>query len=192
MIGSTDRIFSFGMSGGAQSALLGSTGDSELYTPYLEAIKVADASDAIAGSMCWSPITNLDMADAAYEWNMGCTRSDLSDSDQKISDDLAKAYASYINKLDLKVNGATLTLEKSSSGIYQSGSYYNYLKKVIETSLTNFLNDTEFSYTPSSSGPGSSSTTYNSVEEYLESLKAIPHGLLIKIRKPPSQVFQPL
>lgn len=35
--GNTDRIFSFGMSGGgAQSALLGATGDSDLYTPYLE------------------------------------------------------------------------------------------------------------------------------------------------------------
>ena len=34
--GSVDRIFSFGMSGGGgQSALLGATGDSELYTPYL-------------------------------------------------------------------------------------------------------------------------------------------------------------
>jgi hypothetical protein len=31
-----DSIFTFGMSGGgAQSALVGATGDSELYTPYL-------------------------------------------------------------------------------------------------------------------------------------------------------------
>ncbi len=37
--GCTERIFTFGMSGGgAQSALMGATGDSELYTPYLEAI----------------------------------------------------------------------------------------------------------------------------------------------------------
>ena len=38
-----------------------------LYTPYLEEIgAVSDQSDAIAGSMCWCPITNLDSADAAY------------------------------------------------------------------------------------------------------------------------------
>ncbi|MCC8097422.1 MAG: copper amine oxidase N-terminal domain-containing protein, partial [Eubacterium sp.] len=37
--GSTDRIFTFGMSGGgAQSALMGATGNSALYTPYLQAI----------------------------------------------------------------------------------------------------------------------------------------------------------
>ena len=37
--GNTDRIFSFGMSGGgAQSSLLGSTGDSPLYEPYLGSI----------------------------------------------------------------------------------------------------------------------------------------------------------
>lgn len=52
--GSMDRIFTFGMSGGgAQSALMGTTGDSELYTPYLEAIgAVENVSDAVAGSMC--------------------------------------------------------------------------------------------------------------------------------------------
>lgn len=37
--GDTDSIFVFGMSGGGeQSALVGATGDSELYKPYLEVI----------------------------------------------------------------------------------------------------------------------------------------------------------
>lgn len=41
--GSMERIFTFGMSGGgAQSALMGATGDSELYLPYLEAIGARD------------------------------------------------------------------------------------------------------------------------------------------------------
>jgi hypothetical protein len=31
----------------------------------------AAISDAVAGSMCWCPITSLDYADEAYEWNMG-------------------------------------------------------------------------------------------------------------------------
>ena len=51
------------------------------------------------GSMCWCPITNLDTADAAYEWNMGMTRSGLSDAEQTLSDGLAEAYAVYINSL---------------------------------------------------------------------------------------------
>lgn len=140
--GSMERIFSFGMSGGgAQSALLGSTGDSELYTPYLEEIgAVSDISDAVAGSMCWCPITNLDYANEAYEWNMGVTRSGLDEEMQQLSDDMAEAFALYINKLELKdENGNVLSLTKSKSGVYQSGSYYDYLKSVVERSLNNFL-----------------------------------------------------
>ncbi|MCD7777887.1 MAG: copper amine oxidase N-terminal domain-containing protein, partial [Clostridiales bacterium] len=155
--GSTDRIFTFGMSGGgAQSALMGATGNSELYTPYLQAIGAVEGySDAVAGSMCWCPITNLDYADAAYEWNMGVTREGLTEEEQALSDGLAEAYGEYINSLGLKDgDGNVLTLEESESGIYQAGSYYDYIKEVIETSLNHFLSDTEFPYTPSSGGGG--------------------------------------
>lgn len=63
--GDTESIFTFGMSGGgAQSAIVGATGDSELYNNYLTAIGAVEGiSDAVAGSMCWCPITNLDTAD---------------------------------------------------------------------------------------------------------------------------------
>lgn len=117
--GCMERIFSFGMSGGgAQSALLGATGDSELYTVYLEAIGAVDGvSDAVTGSMCWCPITNLDYADEAYEWNMGVTRNDLDEETQHLSDDMAEAFALYINDLGLKdEEGNVLTLEESEEG----------------------------------------------------------------------------
>ena len=155
--GSAERIFTFGMSGGgAQSSLMGATGDSELYTPYLEAIgAVQGVSDAVCGSMCWCPITNLDSADEAYEWMMGVTRSGLSDDEQAISDALAAAFAEYINSAQIKdENGNVLTLEESAEGIYQAGSYYDYLKSVIEQSLNNFLSDTTFPYDASSSSSG--------------------------------------
>lgn len=155
--GSTERIFSFGMSGGGgQSALLGATGDSELYTPYLEAIgAVSDVSDAVAGSMCWCPITNLDYASEAYEWNLGVTRTDLKEDMQELSDTMAEQFALYINELGLQdKNGNTLLLTESKDGIYQAGSYYDYLKTVIETSLNNFMKDTTFPYTVASGGRG--------------------------------------
>ena len=134
--GDTDRIFTFGMSGGgAQSALMGATGDSELYTPYLEAIGAAmtdvsgvKLSDAVDGVMAWCPITSLDYADEAYEWNMGQfmtagTRADTTWT-SALSKDMAAAYAEYVNNLGLKdSSGNTLTLAESSSGIYLSGSY---------------------------------------------------------------------
>ncbi len=155
--GDTDSIFTFGMSGGgAQSALMGSTGDSDMYTPYLEAIgAVQGVSDAVLGAMCWCPITNLDSADEAYEWMMGITRSGLSDEDQAISDRLAYAFADYINHAGIKdPDGNVLTLEVSDEGIFQAGSYYDYMLTVVEGSLSNFLEDTEFPYTVSSSSNG--------------------------------------
>ena len=77
--GDAAQIFTFGHSGGgAQSSLVGATGDNELFFPYLESIGAAmtDAngnsiSDAIMGAMAWCPVTSLDYADAAYEWMMG-------------------------------------------------------------------------------------------------------------------------
>ena len=151
--GSMERIFTFGMSGGgAQSALMGATGDSELYLPYLEAIgAVMGVSDAVAGSMCWCPVTNLDYADEAYEWNMGMSRTGLDQEMQALSDGMAEAFAFYINGLKLKdEEGNVLVLAPSETGIYQAGSYYDYMKTVIETSLNHFLQDTEFPYTASS------------------------------------------
>lgn len=148
--GDVDRVFSFGMSGGgAQSALLGATGDSEDYESYLTVIgAVSGVSDAVTGSMCWCPITELDYADEAYEWNLGNTRTDLTEKEQTLSDQMAEAFAKYINDLGLKdASGNTLTLEESENGIYQAGTYYEYLKGVVENSLNNFLEDTTFPYT---------------------------------------------
>ena len=160
--GDAERIFVFGMSGGgAQSAVVGASGDSDLYTPYLEQIgAVQGVSDAVYGSMDWCPITNLDSADEAYEWMMGVTRSGLSEDEQAISDAMAAAFAEYINNLGIKdEKGSVLTLEESAEGIYQSGSYYDYIVAVIEESLNHFLEDTEFPYDSSAStgndgGPG--------------------------------------
>lgn len=162
--GDPERIFAFGHSGGgAQSAVLGASGDSELYFDYLASIGAAMydkdgnyISDAICGAMCWCPITSLDYADEAYEWNMGQymdsgTRAEGTWT-KALSQDLADSYGEYLNQLGLKdEDGNALTLEQSEDGIYASGSYYDYVLGQIELSLNNFLEDTEFPYTPSNS-----------------------------------------
>lgn len=163
--GSTDSIFVFGHSGGgAQSSVMGASGDSSLYYDYLKSIGAAmyDAdgnyiSDAINGVMAWCPITSLDYADEAYEWNMGQYATTGTRADDTwtsaLSDDLAGAFASYLNELGLQdENGTVLTLAQSTDGIYTSGSYYDYLLSEIEGSLNNFLSDTAFPYTKSSGG----------------------------------------
>ena len=163
--GDTNSIFTFGHSGGgAQSSLMGATGDSELYYEYLTSIGAAIydeegnyISDAITGAMCWCPITSLDYANEAYEWNMGQYATTGTRADDTwtsaLSDDLAEAFANYINELGLKdANGKVLTLEATEQGIYTSGSYYDYILSLIEESLNNFLSDTTFPYTSGSGG----------------------------------------
>ena len=184
--GDTDKIVSFGHSGGgAQSAVLGASGDSTLYNPYLEALGAAmkdkegnPISDAPYGTMTWSPITSLDYADAAYEWNLGQfadsnTRAEGTFT-QALSQDLAKEYANYINQLGLKHEGQALTLTESSEGIYTQGSYVTYLEGVVNQSLNNFLADTSFPYTSDGAGPGGSteSVTYETAQAYIDSLNA--------------------
>ena len=184
--GDTDKIVSFGHSGGgAQSAILGASGDSTLYNPYLEALGAAmkdkqgnPISDAPYGTMAWCPITSLDYADAAYEWNLG----QFADSEtraegtftQALSQDLAKEYANYLNQLGLKHEGQALTLAESSQGIYTQGSYATYLEGVINQSLNNFLADTSFPYTSDGASPGGSieSVTYETAQAYIDSLNA--------------------
>lgn len=140
--GNVDLIFTFGHSGGgAQSSLLGASGNSSLYDDYMTAIGAKTGyDDNVCGSMCWCPITNLDQGDAAYEWNMGLTRSNLGSADQNISKGLAAEFAEYVNAIGFKhpTSGATLTLSATDNGYYQSGSYYEYVMEVINDAVTRY------------------------------------------------------
>ena len=70
MAGDANKIISIGTSaGGAMSALLGTTGNSEDYKVYLEEIgAVMDSTDDVYAAQVYCPITDLDHADLAYEW----------------------------------------------------------------------------------------------------------------------------
>ena len=203
--GDAAKVYVFGHSGGgAQSAVAGASGDSGLFAPYLAALGAATTdtsgkalSDAVAGAMCWCPITTLDSANAAYEWNMGQFASSDTRAEgtwtRAYSQDLAAAFPAYLNELKLTdSDGKPLSLESSSKGTYLAGSYYDHLVAVIQKSLNDFLSATSFPYTPSSTemagmGPGgggapsgggpdgqssSETTTYNTVEEYIASLNS--------------------
>ena len=158
--GNKNRIFTFGHSGGgAQSALMGATGDSEMYMPYLSSIGALmkdrqgkPLSDTIDGAMCWCSITNLTQADLSYEWMMGQFSSEGTRAygtwTRSLSRDMARAYADSLNRMGLRdEQGNVLTLTQSESGIYMAGPYYDYLKMTIETSLNNFLKDNQFPLT---------------------------------------------
>ena len=195
--GDAAKVYVFGHSGGgAQSAVAGASGDSELFAPYLAVLGAATTdtsgkalSDAVAGAMCWCPITSLDSANAAYEWNMGQFASSGTRAEgtwtRAYSQDLAAAFPTYLNGLKLTDSqGKPLTLESSSQGTFLSGSYYDHLVSVIQKSLNDFLAATTFPYTPSStemagmeprggdSQGSAESTTYKTVEEYIAFLNS--------------------
>ncbi|QIZ01804.1 subtype B tannase [Streptomyces sp. S1D4-11] len=107
--GDTDRIVSTGTSaGGALSSLLGASGDSPIYDKYLKELGAADASDAIFATGAWCPITDLEHADGAYEFNWGAnvTASTGKVVDQTVSKALRAQFAQYQASLRLRgLNG---------------------------------------------------------------------------------------
>ncbi|MFJ6391346.1 subtype B tannase [Streptomyces sp. NPDC091972] len=132
--GDVERIVSAGTSaGGALSALLGASGDSPAYDKYLKEIGAADASDAIFATGAWCPITDLEHADGAYEWNWGDNAlSSGKQADRTVSKELRSQFAEYQAKLRLRgLNGfGTLTAR----------NYDEYLvKQYLEPSATKYL-----------------------------------------------------
>lgn len=158
--GDMSRVITFGFSaGGGVSALMGCTGDSELYVPYLEEIGAAThdgegktLSDATFGSATWCPVTSFDTADAAYEWMMGQYFSEGTRAEgtwtKVFSNDLACAYAAYVNDMDLRdEDGQPLVLDETSGELFADGSYYTHMVTCIENAATQFFSSTQFPYT---------------------------------------------
>jgi BD-FAE len=120
--GNTDKIVSVGCSaGGALSALLGSSGNSNLFDKYLKEIGAADEKDNIYACACYSPITDLDHSDMAYEWMYGLIPARSGLVDQKLSKQLKADFAEYQKSLNLQ--------GKDNFGILTAENYQNYLVK---------------------------------------------------------------
>ncbi|CAM5303036.1 Alpha/beta hydrolase OS=Streptomyces fumanus OX=67302 GN=GCM10018772_25270 PE=4 SV=1 [Streptomyces fumanus] len=135
--GNVERIVSTGTSaGGASSALLGASGDSEIYEPYLRQAGAADASDAIFATGAWCPITDLEHADGAYEWNWGTlpTQSTGKTVDQNVSKELRSQFAEYQASLNLR------GLKGSRFGKITARNYADYLlEHYLRPSATKYL-----------------------------------------------------
>lgn len=150
--GDTEKIITNGTSaGGALSALMGATGNVKAYEPYLEEMGAAKERDDVFAASCYCPITNLEHADMAYEWQFNgiyeyhrkarqideagrpfFTPVDGTMSDQqiRISKEEAALFPHYLNSLKLKsLEGEVLTLDEEGNG-----SFKEYVKmKVLES-----------------------------------------------------------
>ncbi len=143
----TDYIFVFGAeAGGGLASLVGTTADSPLFRPYFKDIGALErGNERIYGVMAWSPSTNFDAANEAYEWNMGATRGGLSDNQLKLSQKMAREYANYVNNAGFRdMRGNPLILQYSERGVYQEGGYYQFVKETIEDSLNEFLQTSKY------------------------------------------------
>ncbi|MFJ4204701.1 subtype B tannase [Streptomyces sviceus] len=132
--GNVDRIVSAGTSaGGALSSLLGASGDSPIYDELLKEIGAADASDAIFAAGAWCPITDLEHADGAYEWNWGTNALGTGKQvDQAVSKELQSQFAEY--QASLKLRGL------NGFGALTARNYDEYLvKQYLEPSATTYL-----------------------------------------------------
>jgi hypothetical protein len=149
--GNTDRIVSTGTSaGGALSSLLGASGDSKLYDKHLEEIGAADASDAIFATGAWCPITDLEHADGAYEWNWGTNaQSSGKQVDQTVSKTLRAQFAEYQASLKLRgLNGfGTLTARNYDAYLlqqYMEPSATTYLAALPDSDRETYLASNTF------------------------------------------------
>lgn len=158
MIGDANKIISNGTSaGGALSALLGASGDSTDYEPYLNKLGALKASDSIFAVSAYCPITNLENADMAYEWQFNGVNDYQKISIQMLdynverklingtqtpeqialSDKLKPLFPNYVNELRLKnQNGDVLSLDNNGNGNFKT-----YLENLLTQSAQTALNN---------------------------------------------------
>lgn len=142
MPSNAEKIISNGTSaGGALSALLGASGNNPDYAPYLKALGAAESSDAIFAVSAYCPITNLEHADSAYEWQLNevhayqklviskdtdyqiqrkLENGQLNAEQIKLSAQLKALFPVYLNSLNLQdAQGITLKLDEQGNGNFK-------------------------------------------------------------------------
>lgn len=158
--GNVERIISNGTSaGGALSALLGASGNHPDYEFYLQEMGAADAKDHIYAASCYCPITNLEHADEAYEWEFSGINDyqriqfkapigdqtkptkividdTMTEEQIKLSLELKQLFPEYLNSLQLlSVEGEKLQLDTEGNGTFKE-----YIKEFIKASAQKELN----------------------------------------------------
>jgi hypothetical protein len=154
--GSAARIVTRGGSGGgAHAIMMAAMGNNPDFYPYLEKVgaimsyadtkgKAVRISDAVFGCEPNSPITSLEVANIAYEWEWGLATDDnvntkfLSPFRKTLSGPMAEQYVDYVNSLGLKNKaGKLLTIDEGG----KTGSYVDYFNKQLIASLEWYLNN---------------------------------------------------
>ena len=142
MPGDANRIISNGTSaGGALSVLLGASANQPDYEPYLKALGAVDAPDDIFAVSAYCPISILEQADAAYEWEFNgvddyakidmrqidfhverkLVKGVLTSEQKKVSSQLKPLFTEYVNALHLLgPDGRKLSLDAQGNGSFKT------------------------------------------------------------------------
>ncbi len=137
--GDPDKIIADGTSsGGGMSVLLGATGNSKHYDPYLTEIGAAPARDDIYCSVVNSPITDFKHIDLAYEWMFGPdhVRGLFAEDPTAaaMSRAMAKRFEEYVNSLQLRHPETGTPI-----GFEDKDTYTPYLLEMLSKSATVYL-----------------------------------------------------
>ncbi len=139
--GDTEKIIAEGhSSGGGIIAVLGASGNSEYYEPYLEAIGAAPGRDDIYCCIVNSPIVDFAHIDFAYEWLFSVENVDGLFADDAtsyaMSCALADEFEVWVDSLELKDPETGETI-----GFADGDTYTPYLIKMLNESATRFLSE---------------------------------------------------
>lgn len=209
--GDKERIISCGGSGGGQmSSIIGATGNMVDYYPYLYEIGAAGVEKNAAGgyvstirddifaSQCYCPIADIEHADMAYAWQrfddpnikfsgFGIEgEQTLSTFKLALQNDLAQAWAGYVNSLHLtNEQNEALTFPQRPDGSYdlRNGSYYRQILSNISDALNAYLGDHtqpdgSLSVTIVHGFESRETQIYPSVEAYFATLKDVDKWLV--------------
>ena len=151
--GNYDRIISTGWSaGGAMSSLLGTTGNDPKFIPYLEKNGAfMDERDDVFAAQAYCPITDLDHADLAYEWQFRADPENeaspagpagtMTPFQAALSKQLSAQYAAYFNSLGLRhpATGDALIFDPDG----RSGTAYDYVMACLNEAAAKYLSKLE-------------------------------------------------
>jgi hypothetical protein len=141
--GDTDKIVVTGTSGGGtMTSVLGASGNSEFFEPFLAEIGAADETDNVYAAIPYCPVADIDNQGLAYDWVFyGADISNRQGNMRVLADSIAKTYVPFLNGLGFKDGeGNALTLDAETL----SGTYKELFCEEYAKGLTHYMKSKGF------------------------------------------------
>ena len=137
--GDKDRIWIAGTSsGGCATVMIGSSGDSEFFKPYLDEIGAADTSDAVYGAAPSCPVMNRSWGDPALAWERWGDLTGVEGANE-VNVMLSQMFVEYFNTLGLKAEFSTGSVKKGDA--LTTDNLAEYLYAYVKQAGIKFLNE---------------------------------------------------